>query len=58
VLIEKAEDVGDHGPDAAKAARPDDLGGLAAGAEPSKMKYGRGQNQPCLGVGTQRCFIK
>ena len=31
---------------------------LAAGADTSKMKYGhRGQNQPCLGVGTRRCFI-
>ena len=31
---------------------------LAAGADTSKMKYGhRGQNQPCLEVGTRRCFI-
>lgn len=31
---------------------------LAAGADTTKMKYGhRGQNQPCLGVGTRRCFI-
>ena len=31
---------------------------LAADADTSKMKYGhRGQNQPCLGVGTRRCFI-
>src|SRR4029077_15259673 len=27
VMIQKAEDVGDQSPDAAKAARPDDLGG-------------------------------
>jgi carbamoyl-phosphate synthase small subunit len=31
---------------------------LAAGADTTKMKYGhRGQNQPCLEVGTRRCFI-
>ena len=31
---------------------------LAAGADTSKMKYGhRGQNQPCVEVGTRRCFI-
>ena len=30
---------------------------LAAGADTSKMKYGhRGHNQPCLAVGTRRCF--
>lgn len=32
--------------------------GLAAGAETYKLKYGhRGQNQPCLEVGTNRCYI-
>ena len=31
---------------------------LAAGAETYKLKFGhRGQNQPCVLVGTQRCFI-
>jgi carbamoyl-phosphate synthase small subunit len=31
---------------------------LAAGADTFKLKYGhRGQNQPCLEVGTRRCFI-
>jgi len=31
---------------------------LAAGAETYKLKYGhRSQNQPCVLVGTQRCFI-
>lgn len=31
---------------------------LAAGGDTSKMKFGhRGQNQPCLEVGTRRCFI-
>ncbi|MFQ6037170.1 MAG: glutamine-hydrolyzing carbamoyl-phosphate synthase small subunit [Candidatus Aminicenantales bacterium] len=31
---------------------------LAAGADTYKLKYGhRGQNQPCLQVGTRRCFI-
>lgn len=31
---------------------------LAAGADTFKLKYGhRGQNQPCLEVGTKRCFI-
>uniref|UniRef100_UPI00358E2434 multifunctional protein CAD isoform X2 n=1 Tax=Myxine glutinosa TaxID=7769 RepID=UPI00358E2434 len=31
---------------------------LAAGASTYKMKYGnRGHNQPCLHVGTNRCFI-
>jgi carbamoyl-phosphate synthase small subunit len=31
---------------------------LAAGAETFKLKYGhRGQNQPCIQVGTKRCFI-
>ena len=31
---------------------------LAAGADTKKMKYGhRGQNQPCLEVGTKRCLI-
>jgi carbamoyl-phosphate synthase small subunit len=31
---------------------------LAAGAQTYKLKYGhRGQNQPCLLLGTQRCFI-
>jgi carbamoyl-phosphate synthase small subunit len=31
---------------------------LAAGADTFKLKYGhRSQNQPCLQVGTQRCFI-
>jgi carbamoyl-phosphate synthase small subunit len=31
---------------------------LAAGAETYKLKYGhRGQNQPCVLRGTQRCFI-
>ncbi len=30
----------------------------AAGAETYKLKYGhRGQNQPCIRVGTKRCFI-
>jgi carbamoyl-phosphate synthase small subunit len=32
--------------------------GLAAGANTYKLKYGhRGQNQPCLELGTQRCYI-
>ena len=32
--------------------------GLAAGAETFKLKYGhRGQNQPCIEVGTKRCYI-
>lgn len=32
--------------------------GLAAGADTFKLKYGhRGQNQPCLEVGTRRCYI-
>jgi carbamoyl-phosphate synthase small subunit len=31
---------------------------LAAGADTYKLKYGhRGQNQPCVAVGTQRCYI-
>jgi len=31
---------------------------LAAGANTYKLKYGhRSQNQPCLQVGTKRCFI-
>jgi carbamoyl-phosphate synthase small subunit len=31
---------------------------LAAGAETYKLKYGhRGQNQPCVLVGSKRCFI-
>jgi carbamoyl-phosphate synthase small subunit len=31
---------------------------LAAGAETYKLKYGhRGQNQPCVLLGTKRCFI-
>lgn len=31
---------------------------LAAGAQTYKLKYGhRGQNQPCVLVGTKRCFI-
>ena len=31
---------------------------LAAGADTYKLKYGhRSQNQPCLMVGSQRCFI-
>lgn len=31
---------------------------LAAGADTYKMKYGhRSQNQPCIQVGTRRCFI-
>jgi carbamoyl-phosphate synthase small subunit len=31
---------------------------LAAGADTYKLKFGhRGQNQPCLEVGTQRCYI-
>ncbi len=31
---------------------------LAAGANTYKLKYGhRGQNQPCLEVGTKRCYI-
>jgi carbamoyl-phosphate synthase small subunit len=31
---------------------------LAAGADTYKLKYGhRGQNQPCLEVGSRRCFI-
>jgi carbamoyl-phosphate synthase small subunit len=31
---------------------------LAAGAKTYKLKYGhRGQNQPCLLAGTERCFI-
>jgi len=31
---------------------------LAAGGETYKLKYGhRGQNQPCIEVGTQRCYI-
>jgi len=32
--------------------------GLAAGADTYKLKYGhRSQNQPCVSVGTKRCFI-
>jgi carbamoyl-phosphate synthase small subunit len=32
--------------------------GLAAGANTYKLKFGhRGQNQPCVEVGTQRCYI-
>ena len=32
--------------------------GLAAGADTFKLKYGhRGQNQPCVLVGSKRCFI-
>lgn len=32
--------------------------GLAAGADTYKLKYGhRGQNQPCVEVGTKRCYI-
>ncbi len=32
--------------------------GLAAGGKTYKLKYGhRSQNQPCLQVGTQRCYI-
>ena len=32
--------------------------GLAAGADTYKLKYGhRSQNQPCLEVGTKRCYI-
>lgn len=32
--------------------------GLAAGAQHFKLKYGhRSQNQPCIMVGTKRCFI-
>ncbi len=32
--------------------------GLAAGAKTYKLKYGhRGQNQPCVEVGTKRCYI-
>ncbi|MEO0292940.1 MAG: glutamine-hydrolyzing carbamoyl-phosphate synthase small subunit [candidate division WOR-3 bacterium] len=32
--------------------------GLAAGANTYKLKYGhRGQNQPCVEVGTRRCYI-
>jgi len=32
--------------------------GLAAGADTYKLKYGhRSQNQPCMEVGTNRCFI-
>jgi carbamoyl-phosphate synthase small subunit len=31
---------------------------LAAGADTFKLKFGhRGQNQPCIQVGTKRCFI-
>ena len=31
---------------------------LAAGGDTFKLKFGhRGQNQPCLAVGTQRCYI-
>lgn len=31
---------------------------LAAGADTFKLKYGhRGQNQPCIEVGTKRCYI-
>lgn len=31
---------------------------LAAGADTYKLKYGhRGQNQPCIELGTQRCYI-
>lgn len=31
---------------------------LAAGADTYKLKFGhRGQNQPCITVGTQRCYI-
>ena len=32
-MIEKAEDVGDQGPDAAKAPRADDFGGFAPRAK-------------------------
>ena len=32
--------------------------GLAAGGDTYKLKFGhRGQNQPCVEVGTKRCFI-
>ena len=32
--------------------------GLAAGANTYKLKYGhRSQNQPCMEVGTNRCYI-
>lgn len=32
--------------------------GLAAGASTYKLKYGhRSQNQPCVEVGTKRCYI-
>jgi carbamoyl-phosphate synthase small subunit len=32
--------------------------GLAAGADTYKLKYGhRGQNQPCMEMGTKRCYI-
>ncbi|MFA5771573.1 MAG: glutamine-hydrolyzing carbamoyl-phosphate synthase small subunit [Thermoplasmata archaeon] len=32
--------------------------GLAAGADTYKLKYGhRGQNQPCVEVGTKKCYI-
>ena len=32
--------------------------GLAAGADTYKLKYGhRGQNQPCIEIGTNRCYI-
>jgi len=32
--------------------------GLAAGADTYKLKYGhRGQNQPCVEIGTKRCYI-
>lgn len=32
--------------------------GLAAGADTYKLKYGhRGQNQPCVEIGTRRCYI-
>lgn len=34
------------------------IAALAAGADTYKLKYGhRSQNQPCLQVGTKRCFI-
>jgi carbamoyl-phosphate synthase small subunit len=32
---------------------------LSAGADTFKLKYGhRGQNQPCLEVGSKRCYIR
>jgi hypothetical protein len=45
-MIEKAEDVGDQGPDAAKAARADDLGGDFAKEAFHQVKpRGRGRNK-------------